>query len=98
MSYLTDLYIIFTLKMESVSKNTIFGLKMVKNGIFRYRFHFKGKNDVWISQVRRVKGAFNNYVDQILTIFDPLPPRVDKRGYQNIKYQNVTHFNQHSNT
>ena len=32
--YLTDSYIIFTLKMESVSKNTIFGLKMmVKNGL-----------------------------------------------------------------
>ena len=33
-SYLTDSYIIFTLKMESVSKNTIFGLKMmVKSGL-----------------------------------------------------------------
>ena len=33
-SYLADSYIIFTLKMESVSKNTIFGLKMiVKNGL-----------------------------------------------------------------
>ena len=29
MSYLTDSCIIFTLKMESVSKNTIFGLKMM---------------------------------------------------------------------
>ena len=33
-SYLTDSYIIFTLKMESVSKNTIFGIKMmVKSGL-----------------------------------------------------------------
>ena len=33
-SYLTDSYIIFTLKMESVSKNTNFGLKMiVKSGL-----------------------------------------------------------------
>ena len=33
-SYLTDSYIIFTLKMESVSKNAIFGLKlMVKSGL-----------------------------------------------------------------
>ena len=33
-SYLTDTYIIFTLKMESVFKNTIFGLKMmVKSGL-----------------------------------------------------------------
>ena len=28
-SYLTDSYIGFTLKMESVTKNTIFGLKMI---------------------------------------------------------------------
>ena len=33
MSYLTDSYIVFTLKMESVSKNTIFGPKMVKSGL-----------------------------------------------------------------
>ena len=33
-SYLTESYIVFTLKMESVSKNTIFGLKMmVKKGL-----------------------------------------------------------------
>ena len=33
-SYLTDSYISFTLKMESVSKSTIFGLKMmVKSGL-----------------------------------------------------------------
>ena len=33
-TYLTDSYIVFTLKMESVSKNTIFGLKMiVKSGL-----------------------------------------------------------------
>ena len=30
-SYLTASYIVFTLKMESVSKNTIFGLKMTEN-------------------------------------------------------------------
>ena len=35
--YLTDSYIVFTLKMESVSKNAIFGLKMmVKSGIEKY--------------------------------------------------------------
>ena len=33
-SYLTDSYIVFTLKMESVSKNRNFGLKMmVKSGL-----------------------------------------------------------------
>ena len=33
-SYLTDSYIGFTLKMESVSKNTIFGITMiVKSGL-----------------------------------------------------------------
>ena len=36
-SYLTDSYICFTLKMESVSKNTIFGLKMmVKSGLEKF--------------------------------------------------------------
>ena len=35
--YLTDSYIGFTLKMESVSKNTIFGLKMmVKSGLEKF--------------------------------------------------------------
>ena len=27
---------------------------LVQNCIFGYRFHFEGKNDVWITQVRRV--------------------------------------------
>ena len=36
-SYLTDLYIGFTLKMETISKNTIFGLKMmVKSGLEKF--------------------------------------------------------------
>ena len=35
--YLTDPYIGFTLKMESVSKNTIFGQKMmVKSGLEKF--------------------------------------------------------------
>ena len=36
-SYLTDPYIGFTLKMEPVSKNTIFGQKMmVKSGLEKF--------------------------------------------------------------
>ena len=36
-SYLTDSYTVFTLKMESVTKNTIFGLKMmVKSGLEKF--------------------------------------------------------------
>ena len=36
-SYLTDSYICFTLKMEAVPKNTIFGLKMmVKSGLEKF--------------------------------------------------------------
>ena len=36
-SYLTESYIAFTLKMESVTKNTIFGLKMmVKSGLEKF--------------------------------------------------------------
>ena len=38
-SYLTDSYIGFTLKIESVSKNTFFGLKMmVKSGLEKKSF------------------------------------------------------------
>ena len=38
-SFLTDSYTVFTLKMESVSKNTIFGLKMmVKSGLEKNLF------------------------------------------------------------
>ena len=36
-SYMTDSYIVFTFKMEFVSKNTIFGLKMmVKIGLEKF--------------------------------------------------------------
>ena len=36
-SYLTDSYIGFTLRMESVTKNTVFGLKMmVKTGLEKF--------------------------------------------------------------
>ena len=40
-SWLTDSYIGFTLKMESVSKNTIFAIKMmVKSGLEKVFFKF----------------------------------------------------------
>ena len=40
-SYLTNSYIVFTLNMESVSKNTIFGLKMmVKSGLEKILLKF----------------------------------------------------------
>ena len=58
------------------------------------------------------KEAFNKYVDQILTNFDPLPPRVDKRGHFTTQpslskgtkggpqkkyiHKNVSHFSQHN--
>ena len=46
MSYLTDSYIVFTLKMESVSKNTIFGLKMmVKSGLGKIFLKFLHAGD-----------------------------------------------------
>jgi hypothetical protein len=45
-SYLTDSYIIFTLKMESVSKNTFFGLKMmVKSGLEKIFLKFLHAGD-----------------------------------------------------
>ena len=46
MSYLTESYIVFTLKMESVSKNTIFGLKMmVKSGLEKIFLKFLHAGD-----------------------------------------------------
>ena len=30
-------------------------IRVIKNGIFGYRFHFEGKTNAWISKVRRVK-------------------------------------------
>ena len=45
-SYLTDSYIVFTLKTESVSKNTIFGLKMmVKSGLEKIFLKFLHAED-----------------------------------------------------
>ena len=72
-SYLTDSYTVFTLKMESQPKNIIFGLKMmVKSDLEKFilnslhagrwlllLLNFEGKNDVWTSQVRRVKELLN---------------------------------------
>ena len=49
-SYLTDSYIGFTLKMESVTKNTIFGLKMmVKSGLEKFILysHLFNKRGAW---------------------------------------------------
>ena len=45
-SYLNDSYIVFTLKMESVSKNTIFVLKMmVKSGLEKIFLKFLHAGD-----------------------------------------------------
>ena len=46
MSYLTDSYIVFILKIESVSKNTIFGVKiMVKSGLEKIFLKFLHAGD-----------------------------------------------------
>ena len=48
-SYLTDSYIGFTLKMESVSQNTIFGLKMmVKSGLEKIFLKFLHAEDYFL--------------------------------------------------
>ena len=45
-AYLTDSYIVYTLKMESVSKVTIFGLKMmVKSGLEKIFLKFLHAGD-----------------------------------------------------
>ena len=54
-SDLTDSYIIFTLKMEFVSKNTIFGLKlMVKSGLeFFFVKFLHALSIIWIYLIER---------------------------------------------
>ena len=48
-SYLTDLYLVFNLKMESVSKNTLFGLKMmVKSGLEKIFLKFLHAGDYFL--------------------------------------------------
>ena len=48
-SYLTESYIVFTLIMESVSKNTIFGLKMmVKSGLEKIFLKFLHARDYFL--------------------------------------------------
>ena len=53
-SYLTDAYIDFTLKMESVSKNTIFGLKMMVTEKWSRKIYFEippcGKIVIFITE------------------------------------------------
>ena len=49
MSYLTDSYIVLTLKVESVSKNAIFGLKiMVKSGLEKIFVKFFHAGDYFL--------------------------------------------------
>ena len=58
MSYLTDSYIVFTLKLESGSKITIFGLKrMVKSGL--EKFILKSLHALIINEFR-ILGTFMN--------------------------------------
>ena len=63
-SYLTDSYIVFTLKMESVSKNTIFGLKMmVKSGLEKIFLKFLHAGDYFSllhKSVQKIKFSNKN--------------------------------------
>ena len=59
---MTDSYIIFTLKMESVSKNTIFGLKMmVKSGLEKIFLKFLHVGDYFFLLYKSVQNhKFSN--------------------------------------
>ena len=61
-SYLTDAYIIFTLKIESVPKKTIFGLKMmVKRGLEKIFLKFLHAGDYFSLLQKRVQNhKFSN--------------------------------------
>ena len=64
---MTDSYIIFTLKMESVSKDTIFGLKMmVKSGLEKIFLKFLHAGDYFPSFIK-VPKITNSLIK--LTIF-----------------------------
>ena len=59
-SYLTDSYIIFTLKMESVSRITNFGLKtMVKSGLNNH-----------LPEWRKIKNIFLPYVLDLIHLLE----------------------------
>ena len=63
-SYLTDSYIIFTLKLKSVSKNTIFGPKMmVKSGLEKIFLKYLHFGDYFYKSAQNHKlGNKNNYL------------------------------------
>ena len=65
-SYLTESYIVFTLKMESVSKNTIFGLKMmVKSGLEKIFLKFLHAGDYFSLLHKSVQNhKFSNKYNQ----------------------------------
>ena len=66
--YLTDSYIVFTLKMESVSKNTIFGLKiMVKSGVEKIFLKFLHAGDYFPFNFIKVPQITNSVIK--ITIF-----------------------------
>ena len=49
-------------------------------------FSSQAKQRGWKDQ-----GAFNNYVDQILSNFDPLTPRVNKHGHFTYTIYSLSH-------
>ena len=62
--YLTDLYIVFTLKMESVSKNIIFCLKMtVKSGLEKNILKFLHAQNYFFTYKKLQNCKFSNKKD-----------------------------------
>ena len=52
MSYLSDSYIVFTLKMESVSKNTIFGLKSIHYKRRAFSIFTSQKSNTFVEKIQ----------------------------------------------
>ena len=73
-SYLTDSGIIFTLKMEYVSKSTIFGLiMMVKSGLEKIFFKFLHSVDYFFPYFIKVPKITNSVIKVTISRMEGFP-------------------------
>ena len=61
-----------------------------------YEYDAIERSSLKIRQAHSVLGSFNNHVDKILTIFDPYPPQMDKRGHLNDPLPTAINFSLHT--
>ena len=74
MSYLTDSCIVFTLKMKSVPKTTIFDLKMiVKSGLEKIFFKFLHSVDYFFPYFIKVPKITNSVIKVTVSCMEGFP-------------------------